>query len=193
MEKVGRIAKNTVIFLLFFICGLFIFRCCFAADRSTLNDIIPTDGLRAAYAADGELEILSHEVVREISEDGYMAAYAFVWIPEAGEVQLTVRYNDSVYEYNGLPAGDTFTFVLTDSKSGKVYEAAVLAEEKKWMYNFRRLSFSGVEITEGNDLVLCMLCGGEEISQDTVHYADQNAVLRPYKLSRSEKKVLEQP
>jgi len=50
-----------------------------------------------------------------------------------------------------------------------------------------------VEITEGNDLVLCMLCGGEEISQDTVHYADQNAVLRPYKLSRSEKKVLEQP
>ena len=58
------------------------------------------------------------------------------------------------------------------------------------MYNYRRLVFSGVEMTEASDLVLRMYTGGEEISFDTIHYADQNVVNEPYKLSRAEKKAL---
>ena len=41
MSKTGRIAKITVISIMYILIGLFIFRCCFASNRSTLNDLVP--------------------------------------------------------------------------------------------------------------------------------------------------------
>ncbi len=190
MKTAGRIAKWTVIFIIYFLIALVIFRCCFAAERSTLSDITPTDALRAAYRADPSLEMQTHKVVAEIAQDGYMSCYALVYIPSIRQLQLTVRYNDSIYRYNSLPEGLEFSFTLTDSDSGAAVPALVTASEEKLMYNYRRLVFTDVTITETNDLVLTMWAGDETISTDTVHYADQNVVIEPYKLSRAEKKLL---
>lgn len=191
MEKAGRIAKYVVITILFVLIGLFILRCCFAADHSTLSKIYPTDALRAVYARDGkETELLTHAVVREIAADGYMACYAFVYVPAANEVQVTVRYNDSVFDYNKLPEDTVFTYTLTDTDTELAVPGAVVQEEKRLMYNYRRLVFSGVTLTETNDLVIRMLAGEEQISVDTLHYADQNVVIEPYRLSGSERKSL---
>lgn len=191
MKLAGRIAKGLVVFVIFFLNALFILRCCFAADQRTLAALIPTPALRAAYAAaDGEPEILTHKVVREISENGYMSAYSFAWAPQAREVQITVRYNDSVYSYNDLPEETEFRFVLTDSASGAQFTPDVAASEEKLMYNYRRLVFSGVEVSETSDLTLIMYCGDEEITRDVIHYADQNVVNEPYKLSRAEREAL---
>lgn len=191
MKLAGRIAKGLVIFVIFFLNALFILRCCFAADKHTLSAIVPTDALRAAYAAsDGDVELLTHELVREISENGYMSLYSFVWCPDAREVQITVRYNESVYSYNELSEDAPLRFVLTDSVTGAQYAPAEFGSEEKLMYRYRRLVFSGVDVSEGSDLTLIMLSGDTEISRDVIHYADQNVVLEPYKLSRAERESL---
>ncbi len=189
MKLAGRIAKWIVVAFVAIFNIMFIFRCCVAGDRSVLSDLTPTDALRTAYA-DGEVELITHEVVREISENGYMSAYAYVYSPEAEEVQITIRYNDSVYEYNALPEDVEFSFTLTDSVSGTVYEPSVISEDSFWMYNHRRLVFSGVKMSEESNLVVKMMYNGEEISFETIHYADQNVVNEPYKLSRREKEAL---
>ena len=69
MKTAGRIAKWTVIFIIYFLIALVIFRCCFAAERSTLSDITPTDALRAAYRADPSLELQTHKIVAEIAQE----------------------------------------------------------------------------------------------------------------------------
>ena len=190
MSKTGRIAKITVISIMYILIGLFIFRCCFASDRSTLNDLVPTDALSAA-SADGVIpEMLTHDIVTEISQDGNVACYAFVYIPEIREVQITVRYNSSIYEKESLPTDTVFTFGLTDSDTKEEVPGEILETKTVWMYTYHRLVFRNVSITDTNDLLLQMYAGDKAVAVDVLHYKDQNVVLKPYKLSGGEKKAL---
>ena len=190
MSKTGRIAKITVISIMYILIGLFIFRCCFASNRSTLNDLVPTDALSAA-SADGVIpEMLTHDIVTEISQDGNVACYAFVYIPEIREVQITVRYNSSIYEKESLPMDTVFTFGLTDSDTKEEVPGEILETKTVWMYTYHRLVFRNVSITDTNDLLLQMYAGDKAVAVDVLHYKDQNVVLKPYKLSGGEKKAL---
>ena len=190
MSKTGRIAKITVISIMYILIGLFIFRCCFASNRSTLNDLVPTDALSAA-SADGVIpEMLTHDIVTEISQDGNGACYAFVYIPEIREVQITVRYNSSNYGKESLPTDTVFTFGLTDSDTKEEVPGEILETKTVWMYTYHRLVFRNVSITDTNDLLLQMYAGDKAVAVDVLHYKDQNVVLKPYKLSGGEKKAL---
>ena len=190
MNKTGRIAKIIVISILYILIGLFIFRCCFASNQSTLNDVLPTDALTAA-SADGVIpEMLTHDIVTEISQDGNIACYAFVYIPEIREIQLTVRYNDSIYEKESLAADTVFTFGLTDSDTKAQVTGEILATKKVWMYTYHRLVFREVSISDTNDLLLQMYAGDKAVAVDVIHYKDQNVVLKPYKLSGNERKSI---
>jgi len=193
MNKTGRIAKITVIVILYILIGLFIFRCCFAANHSTLSDLHPTDSLIAA-AADGEIpDMLTHDVVSEVAPDGNMACYAFVYIPEIREVQITVRYNDSIFEKESLPADTAFTFTLTDSDTKAEVTGEIVATESIWMYTYQRIVFRDVAISDTNDLLLQMYAGNTAVSVDVIHYKDQNIVIEPYKLSGKERNALTNP
>lgn len=190
MNKTGRIAKIIVISILYILIGLFIFRCCFASNQSTLNDVLPTDALTAA-SSDGVIpEMLTHDIVTEISQDGKIACYAFVYIPEIREIQLTVRYNDSIYEKESLAADTVFTFGLTDSDTKAQGTGEILATKKVWMYTYHRLVFREVSISDTNDLLLQMYAGDKAVAVDVIHYKDQNVVLKPYKLSGNERKSI---
>jgi hypothetical protein len=189
MKHAGKIAKIFVVAFVAVFNILFIFRCCVADYTGILSDVVPTEALRAAYA-DGDAGLITHDVVREISENGYMRAYAYVWSPEAREIQVTVRYNDSVWEYNLLPEDSEFTYTLTDSVTGTTWTPSYTEEESLWMYNYRRLVFSDVEFPENANLTVHMMYGDQEISAETVHYADQNVVNEPYALSSQEKRSL---
>lgn len=193
MNKTGRIAKIIVITILYILIALFIFRCCFATNQSTLSDLLPTDALVAA-SADGVIpEMLTHDIVAEISQDGNIACYAFVYIPEVREVQLTVRYNDSIYERKSLEADTVFTFTLTDSDTKAEVTGEILATKKIWMYTYHRLVFRDVSLRDTNDLLLQMYGGDTAVAVDVVHYKDQNVVLAPYKLTSAERKSLINP
>ncbi len=190
MKRAGTIAKIVVSAIVFILCGLFILRCCVAADESILNTLTVNDTLKAAYAADPSLSILTHDTPFEISEDGYMTAYGLVIIPDLSQVQITVRYNDSIFSYNNLPADAPFTYTLTESVTGEVIAAVPAEEAEKWMYNYRRLVFEGVPFTEESNLTVAIWYGEEKITEELIHHADQNVVNEEYTLSRKEKDSL---
>ena len=190
MSKTGRIAKIIVISILYILIGLFIFRCCFASNQSTLHDLLPTDALTAASANGAFPEMLTHDIVTEVSQDGNIACYAFVYVPEIREIQVTVRFNSSIYEKKSLPIDTTFTFGLTDSDTKTEVTGEILATKTIWMYTYHRLVFRNVSITDTNDLLLQMYAEDTAVAVDVLHYKDQNVVLAPYKLSGSEKKAL---
>jgi hypothetical protein len=113
-----------------------------------------------------------------------------VYIPEIREVQITVRYNSSIYEKESLPTDTVFTFGLTDSDTKEEVPGEILETKTVWMYTYHRLVFRNVSITDTNDLLLQMYAGDKAVAVDVLHYKDQNVVLKPYKLSGGEKKAL---
>lgn len=190
MSKAGKIAKYVITFIVFFLCGLFIFRCCIASDQSVLKQLTVTDSLREAYAADPDIDMITHKMPFELSEDGYLMGYSLVMIPEISETQITLRYNDSIFSYNDLPEDATFTYRLTDSVTGEEIVGEVLASQDKWMYNYRRVIFDGISWTEENNLTVSLWCGEEKITELLLHHADMNIINEQYKPSRSEKAAL---
>ncbi len=190
MKNAGKIAKYVITFIVFFLCGLFIFRCCISTDQSVLKSLTVTDSLREAYAADPDLTILTHDLPFEISEDGYLVGYSLVMIPSIEQTQITLRYNDSIYSYNELPTDAHFTYSLTDSHTGEENFGEVLASQEKWMYNYRRVVFDGISWTEENNLTVTLYCDGVKISELMLHHKDMNVVNEPYKLSRADKSAL---
>ena len=183
IEKIIKIAAYVIIFTL---CLMFIVRCFMVADKSTFDDLYPTDSLRAAYT-DGEIEITTVRVEEEIAEDGYFAAYAFYFCSEAGEVQCTVRWNDSVYEYTDMEKGHEYVFYFLNEGTGEKYPARAIDSAKKSIYNYRKLVADGVELGEYDRLTLKMeIRDGYESSQ-VIRYGEQ-----PLKDCKIPKKILKQ-
>jgi len=182
-----KIIKQIATAILFIICGMFIFRCCMVADKSIFDELAATPSLVTAYA-DGDLAVKTVKVEKEIADDGYFAAYAFCFIPETGEVQVTVRWNDSVYEYTDMTKGHEYSFHLLNETTGETFPLTVLESKKRAIYNYRKLSADAVNLGDTDTLTVVMeLRDGFESTQ-VVRYGEQP--FEEYKLSGSEKKGL---
>lgn len=180
MEK---FVKYTATAILFIICGMFIFRCCMVADKSTFDDLTATPGLTSALS-DGETTVYTvARVEREISESGYFCAYGFYWIPESGEVQCAVRWNDSAYEYTGMAEGTDYTFHLLNETTGETFPCEAVESEKNGIYNFRRLITSGVNLTETERLTVVMELRDGYTDTQIIKFAEQP--VKEYKIPAS--------
>jgi len=170
MEK---FVKYTATAILFIVCAMFVFRCCMVADKSTFDELAVTPGLTAALA-DGESDIYSvPRVEREISESGYFCAYAYYWIPEAGEIQCTVRWNDSAYEYTGMTEGTEYVFHLLNETTGETFPCTVLDSAKKGIYNFRKLAASNASVTDTERLTVVMELRDGYTDTQIIKFAEQ--------------------
>lgn len=174
--------------IILILCGMIIFRCCANADRSTLADLHPTPELITAYA-DGELEVLAlEENASEIAPDGYFIAYAFRYIPEAGQLQATIRYNVSNWEYLNLPEGTPFDFYLCRNEDETTLRSPdLVVEEAKSIYRYQKLVWNHVDIGEDNWQIFMDRQDGK-YSIAPLRYVEQ--AYEPYKLSGGEKKAL---
>ena len=106
---------------------------------------------------------------------GYLifCAYGLMYIPEANEVQLTVRYNRSVYEYNNIPEDTPFSFYLSVGASGEKLPLTVGASESKLMYEYRRLVLDGIELSDDTVLYCWMELTPGTYSNTAIKYAEQ--------------------
>lgn len=172
-QKILKIIVYAVVLLL---CLLIVLRCCLNSDRNTLDDVVRTDALTAAWQNVSDSRVIVqtlHENAAELSDDGYFCAYGFTYIPEAAEVQFTVRYNRSVCEYNSLPADTVFSFYLSVGAGGERYPMTVVASDSRLMYEYRRLAADGLTLT-GDDVVYCWMELTPGIYSNTaVKYAEQ--------------------
>lgn len=179
--------KRVATAILFIICGMFILRCCMVADKSVFDDLTATPALVSAYA-DGSLSVKTVKVEAEIADDGYFSAYSFYFVPENGEVQITVRWNDSVYTYTDMTEGHEYTFHLLNETTGETFPLTALESKKRSIYNYRKLDAVGVDLGDTDKLTVVMeLRDGFESTQ-VIRYAEQS--LEDYKLSGGEKKAL---
>ena len=76
-----------------------------------------------------------------------------IYIPSAGEVQVTFRVNDegleelmTTYGLDKLPEGETFAFALTDGEN--YYTDYSYIADERFTYLYRRLTFSGVDFED---------------------------------------------
>lgn len=187
MEKFVKIFGTVIIIVL---CSTFIIRCFMVADKSALSELFITDAMTAAYAEESADDFIKTvKVAREIADDGYFSAYAFYYVPETGQAQVSVRWNDSVYGYTDMPEGTEFEFELLNETTGETVAAQSVDMEKKSFYNYRKLVADGVEIGEQDQITVVMKLRDGFTSTQVVRYAEQE--LESYKLSGKEKKLLE--
>ncbi|MBQ4353633.1 MAG: hypothetical protein IJC71_01935 [Clostridia bacterium] len=169
MEK---FVKNFATAIVLIICAMFVIRCFMVADKSTFSKPAETDLMKQAYA-DGASVTYTVDIQKEISDDGYFSAYGFYYTPESGEVQLAVRWNDSVYEYTDMAEGHEFSFYLLNETTGvKIPMTAVEAKDKN-IYNFRRLTASGVSLGDTEAMVVVMQLRDGFESTHPIKYAEQ--------------------
>lgn len=89
-----------------------------------------------------------------------------IYIPSAGEVQITIRVNDEgmeelmkTYNLSTLPQGEVFAYALTDGEN--VYTDYQYTTSDRFTYNYHRLTFSGVDFTDLYSLELLIFYVGD--------------------------------
>ncbi|MBE6714309.1 MAG: hypothetical protein E7575_03350 [Ruminococcaceae bacterium] len=192
--KIGKILKYIFISILVIFIAIVMIRVFMNAERSTLSDIFPTESAKKAYASQGEKAFKTHKLVKDITQDGYFTAYALSYCESAKELQITVRYNDSLPEkYLKGTSRDEYYFKLCDEDGNLIATGNILKEKHRYFYNYLRLSFDGVEITDTTHLrlYLCVDSVGypdEDTEGLLIHYPEQK--FKKLSLSKDEKKSL---
>ena len=174
----GLIAKALLTLLILSINAVLIWRMCSSGDPAAIRTLSVNDHTRAAYATYGEDLTLRYQnqasITRGETSYGYFSVTQCVFLPEANQVQIVLRYNNSTlthlkedYSLDSLPdrSEDLFdvTLVRTDDKtpedpSDNLKEEALaktryfpspeVRSEETTLYNYRRLVFDGVTLED---------------------------------------------
>ena len=178
LNIVGRIIKALFYTLIALMAAFLIWRVYFSTNvPKNIDRIIVTESLAEAYERDGEsLEIFTQgqaSITRAEENYGYFSVVDFVIIPEARQIQVVFRYNNSTIEYiaedyslSEIPPREEELFALSltktvdrtpenkddnlDSSSLKkevYYPSEIIAEQTR-LYNFRRMVFEDVDISD---------------------------------------------
>ncbi len=179
MSKAGKVAKITfkvvILGISLFIYSFFIFRLCSTQDApKSVSSIIWNEITRAAYQANPEeFQILSQEPSTFITDNGRFWISDVVYLPQAKQLQLTIKYNDSTLKYlkealakqqaeaetaetdNGkdviLPEivlpDEPFDYSILDNSGVRYHEYASISDREQ-NYNYRRLVFENIEIPD---------------------------------------------
>ena len=157
--KIKKILKFTFAALLIVFAAFIGFRIFMTSDRSTLDEVYPTEAFCKAYQRKGADAFVTYKLPYDMSEDGYFTAYSPAYEKVSEELQITVRYNDSLSE-NYLPGSDpeTYYFELRDGEGNTISRAAVAETRERYFYNHLRLVFSDVDITGESEIYLFLCC-----------------------------------
>ncbi len=104
-----------------------------------------------------------------------------VYLPTAGELQITIRVNDEgmqelldTYKLDKAPVGEPFVYAITDGTH--YYTDYSFTTAERFTYTYRRLTFSGIDYTDVDKLQLMIYYVGD----GTVDLADPYEYLTVY-------------
>ncbi len=99
----GRVVKLSLLILVLLVNGVLIFRLCSSGDPSSMDTLLVNEKLYEAYQAAGEDMTLQYQnhptITRGENNSGYFSVTQYVFIPEADQVQLVFRYNNSTIKH----------------------------------------------------------------------------------------------
>lgn len=164
------------------VVGVLLWRILSSGDPASMTTLQPNDKLYAAYEQHGdELKILHQQhdiIIREGPSKGYFAVTQSQFIPDADQLQITFRYNNSTLKYVAKDYGkpeplkrgeDWFDVTVTiaydltpdnpddndinspESVRFERFKHTACVKDTKNLYNYERLTFDGIHICEGFD------------------------------------------
>ncbi len=159
--------------LVIFIVGFFLWRIASSDTPKSMEALTPTESVRTVFAEQGEsMYIFRQEqasITRGENNYGYFSITDNIIIPDANEVQLVLRYNNSTlrstaedFSLSEVPSRDADVYDVTllvaidltpqndDDNSGNGEESVkfvrchgtLVASEQKNLYNFRKFVFN---------------------------------------------------
>ncbi len=225
-----RIIKWIFTALVLFVCAAIVFRIWMAGDPKAVKNLTINDTLREAYQSDEENFAVYTQTIYDMYSDiyedtdlytnqntGYFYSSGLFYIPSAGEIQVSVRYNvrtlSTMLSKNGydedmsqseIMNGEFFAFRLTNENDDGVladgeYYVVPASSEKltRFFYVYYCLTFDGLTVEDGEDyyIEIYMLDEDGEPDYDSCVgrmkiYNTSTRELLEYDLSSSEKKEL---
>lgn len=224
MRVFWRVVKWSISLLLVLICGVLIWRMCSSGDPEQVKYLMGNEALYEAYEKYGDDLVLQYQNQDTITlaphNRGYFSVTQYVFIPEAKQVQLVFRYNNSTIKHlvedKGLAAvpdksEELFDVTLvtttdltpdnrednanTDALEMKRYTPSAATRAETSLYTYYRFVFDNIEITPDMLFVFADVyyegdLNYEEPAYGTLCLYDDESPWVTYKLSRTERKML---
>ncbi len=224
MRVFWRVVKWSISLLLCLICGILIWRMCSSGDPEQVKYLMGNEALYEAYEKHGNDLVLQYQNQDTITtaerNRGYFSITQYVFIPEAKQVQLVFRYNNSTIKHlaedYGLAAvpdksEELFDVTLvtttdltpdnrddnanTDALEMKRYTPSAATRAETSLYTYYRFVFDNIEITPDMLFVFADVyyegdLNYEEPAYGTLCLYDDESPWVTYKLSRTERKML---
>ena len=224
MRVFWRVVKWSISLLLCLICGILIWRMCSSGDPEQVKYLMGNEALYEAYEKYGDDLVLQYQNQDTITtaerNRGYFSVTQYVFIPEAKQVQLVFRYNNSTIKHlaedKGLAAvpdksEELFDVTLvtttdltpdnrednanTDALEMKRYTPSAATRAETSLYTYYRFVFDNIEITPDMLFVFADVyyegdLNYEEPAYGTLRLYDDESPWVTYRLSRTERKML---
>lgn len=147
---------------------LLIGRMLLAKPRGDMARYLWTNEAVEIYNQSKESYLIETAYLKEIidGDTGYYSISDFTMVRSTGEVQLTVRYNNSTLKKlnelypDRVDNGEDFLFALKDD-NGNVYTDYKYKSSTNFLYNFRRVVFDDVELNDESSLYFCVYYVGD--------------------------------
>ena len=175
----GRIMRLLLLILILAVSGVLGWRVCYSEKYEITKGLTLNEPLIAAYAEHGEDLILRYQedratITKAEKNYGYFSVIEYVFIPQANQLQVVVRYNNSTLKHLAEDYGlseipdreldhyDVSVVLTTDltpedpsdnedeSKLSRVrlHPTGDPIRESTALYNYRRYTFDNVTLTE---------------------------------------------
>lgn len=181
LRILGWILRTLGTLIVFGVAGVMVWRLASSGDPSGVKSLLPNEPLCAAYETYGNDLILRYQdqygITRAEHNAGYFSVTRYVFIPQADQVQLVFRYNNSTllhlkedYGLDSVPpkSGTYFdvtlvkTTDLTPDDKNDNLDPATLSMERVFptgeplrvqtgFYTYFRYTFDGVTVDDLTD------------------------------------------
>lgn len=179
-KVIGKIIKYGFIALIVAVNAVILWRMFSSGDPSSMKKLLWNENTAVAYEKSGSaLEIIKQKEYKNLTADGKFYFSNMRYIPEAKQMQITVRYNRSTleklaadYSLSGIPEKDAnvFEFTLIDNNGNRYYSSAETYDTKT-VYIYRRYIFDGVEL-DGVESINLNVYYNENIEYDNAPYGE---------------------
>ncbi len=192
--NIAKFTRNFFILIVGMLVIAILGRIYMMEDNDHLSYLFATDNAKAAYS-ENESAFSYHNPADNLSNDGYYSANGFIYNADKNELQITARYNDSLYTYLDTADKTVFTYTVYDVATKTEYEAKKLEFGEKYMYNYEKLVIEDIEINDKTELYLVLHFQDkypveEEDVQPGLIIHGAGQPMKTYKLSKAEKEAL---
>ena len=172
MHYVGKTLSIAVKVLAVALIAFLVIRMFTSKPPASMKKLIWNENLLSVYTStDGQTEILTVVSSESFSTDRMFSVYSIYYIPEAGQLQFTVRYNNRALNYleEDFPGaketeGEIYGFRLRDNFGNEITGYSY-TEKERFGYTFRRLIFEGVSLDDVSAMYVDVYYTGDENKQ----------------------------